>query len=102
MIKAFIKKFVPPSTIDNLGVGFSIRRLLTLNTASIIIAVVFGVIAGYLIPIFSDWSIYRLVFVFFVLILTPVLFLVIGNANRALLISLVFAIPLVFGLAPFG
>jgi O-antigen ligase len=67
----------------------------------ICIAVTFGFVTGFSASLVTGWSLYRLLFVFFALLLFPALIVVAGNVARALLVAVVFAMPLNFSLSPF-
>ena len=83
-------------------IGIFTRKLFNHNRTVIFLAITIGLIFGYTSLIISSWSLYRLLFVFFILLFLPILFAIVGNVSRTLLVALVFAIPLNFSLAPFA
>jgi putative inorganic carbon (hco3(-)) transporter len=82
--------------------GYSTSRSLILNGIIILFFVAFGVISSLLALAVSHWSLYRMIFVIFVLLLVPACLAVTGSIARALLVALVLAFPFSFSLALFG
>jgi O-antigen ligase len=81
---------------------YSVSKLFIFNSLLVLFTIIFGVLAGFFGLAISDWSLYRMIFVLFVMLLVPVCLVITGSINRALLVALILAIPFDFNLALFG